>query len=960
MDEYRCIAQTSLPLRVIPAMRAAYDEIIRPSYDGDLVDGKTMLSIIKERKLVESYPYDSPTGTLHYMNPPPEFPCRIGTYDEDGLLTIELVPGGTRVAEVERRLDIDYTREQVVWIRMRMTGTSLQTLHIERKTPLTPRSVFPNALHNIITVGYRVPRGRYILCTNMSTQDTRSSPGPPVLILPDRSDEAVDLRRVVASILSRYTTDRIRPRDVSASETYIPMDETEPVRAEFLVRFRYSLNHAANTIRFNGSSPSDMMEDVKARALYVQTWQRMERHTTDLGVIKTEHQITSPANTAKYMVGTQDDGRLTLSYYIKKGPARAQHVAICSAVEFMSHITSPSTVYDTETCICDRLGIFSGTYNMFETMENSIPSHIDWVTQPDESKRVRDDQTLYQYQRDGVDAMIRHESMPDGLVGLYNARVSGVPGQPGIFRDHLNRYMYIETGFEPMPGMLCDDTGMGKTRQICSLIRHTRHRDRGATLIIVPPSIVYQWTAEIKATWPDVRLLVLYGRSRQGVVLERDVPQSDIAITTYSTCTKYMDDLTSVDWSRVVFDESHTIPRAIAAAPLRRRYTWFVTATPEVQLARTVYMIAGSIHPAIRQASDPFRHCDPTFKESRDRAWRLLRPVVIRRTRERYLDIPDVIRRDVHIQLTTRDTERYASVMDSIRTAGPGRYYNTLMSMNAIRALQHVASTGREPITQFQPVDRQDTWFHPESRVPVAEVPSETDCPICIGPMDEPAKTVCNHWFCKECIGNAMIRNNRCPMCRATVDPGTIFVAEDPATATDQAPEPSPEPEPDMPSAKMATVAMNVEKALREDASDRVLVFFETRAMLNEYSTYLTSRGIQHTAIHGGVSVSTRSRRISEFQYRHDSPNRVMLLTTKTASAGITLTRANHIMLVTPVIPRELETQMIGRAHRLGQTKPVNFTRYIASETIEAPLSQSDMTARDSSSFVMHHILYTQ
>lgn len=81
-----------------------------------------------------------------------------------------------------------------------------------------------------------------------------------------------------------------------------------------------------------------------------------------------------------------------------------------------------------------------------------------------------------------------------------------------------------------------------------------------------------------------------------------------------------------------------------------------------------------------------------------------------------------------------------------------------------------------------------------------------------------------------------------------------------------------------------------------------------------------------------------------------------MLLTIKTASAGITLTRANHILLSCPIIPKDLETQIIGRSHRLGQQKPVYFTRYIAKGTIDEHVYNTNIPMNRAPSFISQYL----
>ncbi|KAF9900947.1 hypothetical protein EC991_006721 [Linnemannia zychae] len=45
----------------------------------------------------------------------------------------------------------------------------------------------------------------------------------------------------------------------------------------------------------------------------------------------------------------------------------------------------------------------------------------------------------------------------------------------------------------------------------------------------------------------------------------------------------------------------------------------------------------------------------------------------------------------------------------------------------------------------------------------------EIKCPICLGTMERPMSTRCNHTFCHECILHALSRSDGCPLCKAHV-----------------------------------------------------------------------------------------------------------------------------------------------------------------------------------------------
>ena len=58
------------------------------------------------------------------------------------------------------------------------------------------------------------------------------------------------------------------------------------------------------------------------------------------------------------------------------------------------------------------------------------------------------------------------------------------------------------------------------------------------------------------------------------------------------------------------------------------------------------------------------------------------------------------------------------------------------------------------------------------------------------------------------------------------------------------------------------------------------------------------------------------------------SPTTVFLLSMRSAAVGINLTAANHVFLMEPAFNPALEDQAVGRAHRMGQTRPVTVKKF--------------------------------
>ncbi|MEV7795121.1 DEAD/DEAH box helicase [Streptomyces sp. NPDC087512] len=117
---------------------------------------------------------------------------------------------------------------------------------------------------------------------------------------------------------------------------------------------------------------------------------------------------------------------------------------------------------------------------------------------------------------------------------------------------------------------------------------------------------------------------------------------------------------------------------------------------------------------------------------------------------------------------------------------------------------------------------------------------------------------------------------------------------------------------------------------LAEDAS--VLVFTQYVRMARLLEQHLAARGVPSLLLHGGTSVPEREALVRRFQ---DGEVPVFLLSLKAAGTGLNLTRAEHVVHYDRWWNPAVEAQATDRAHRIGQTRPVQVHRLIAEGTVE-------------------------
>jgi hypothetical protein len=124
----------------------------------------------------------------------------------------------------------------------------------------------------------------------------------------------------------------------------------------------------------------------------------------------------------------------------------------------------------------------------------------------------------------------------------------------------------------------------------------------------------------------------------------------------------------------------------------------------------------------------------------------------------------------------------------------------------------------------------------------------------------------------------------------------------------------------------------------------KAVLFTEWTTMLDLIEPLIEARRLRYVRLDGSVPQKHRQRLVDEFQ--RDSDCR-LFITTNAGSLGLNLQAANTVINVDlPWNPAVLE-QRIGRAHRMGQSRPVQIYVLVTEETIEDNLMATLAAKRD-------------
>jgi hypothetical protein len=188
----------------------------------------------------------------------------------------------------------------------------------------------------------------------------------------------------------------------------------------------------------------------------------------------------------------------------------------------------------------------------------------------------------------------------------------------------------------------------------------------------------------------------------------------------------------------------------------------------------------------------------------------------------------------------------------------------------------------------------------------------EQTCPICYCDLTNTAVTpCCQQLFCFACLCESLKRVASCPLCRARIDDiKSIKVLGETQNQQQQ-------PQTDPKTNNLLNKNDSFVKFMKENPTARVLMFSSYDASFTKLEDSLDAAGINYSMLNG--SQARIAKLLREFK---SGKYNVLFLNARNMGAGLNIESASHVMLFHRM-SSELESQIIGRANRLGRTTPL-------------------------------------
>jgi len=225
---------------------------------------------------------------------------------------------------------------------------------------------------------------------------------------------------------------------------------------------------------------------------------------------------------------------------------------------------------------------------------------------------------------------------------------------------------------------LADDMGLGKTLQGLALLAGiisgeiaSRAPAGAPHLIVVPPSLLFNWEAEIARFFPSARLLLHTGSGRSCTTFTGH----DIVITSYGVVQRDIEELEQLRFDVIIFDETQVVKNRKAATSnavrrLKGAFCLALTGTPVENHLGEYHAIMDLCLPGLLGSYEEFnRQIKRGGQEGIERLIRRTKPFILRRSKQMIAtELPPKIETDIHLELSPKQRALYQRTVEEVRS----------------------------------------------------------------------------------------------------------------------------------------------------------------------------------------------------------------------------------------------------------------------------------------------------
>jgi SNF2 family DNA or RNA helicase len=227
-------------------------------------------------------------------------------------------------------------------------------------------------------------------------------------------------------------------------------------------------------------------------------------------------------------------------------------------------------------------------------------------------------------------------------------------------------------------GCLADDMGLGKTLQMITFLAQQKDLKHGTSLVVLPKSLLYNWSAELDKFCPNLKYLHYHGTARK--LSEQDFKSVDLVITTYNTVALDLVTLKTFTFNYIVLDESQAIKnptskRYKSVCMLHARNRIVMTGTPIENNTFDLYAQFNFLNAGFFGSQKDFKEKYANEIDGKNDIARaeelkkLIHPFLLRRTKKQVAnDLPEKTEQILTIEMHAEQRKVYNHYLKEIRS----------------------------------------------------------------------------------------------------------------------------------------------------------------------------------------------------------------------------------------------------------------------------------------------------
>jgi SNF2 family DNA or RNA helicase len=549
---------------------------------------------------------------------------------------------------------------------------------------------------------------------------------------------------------------------------------------------------------------------------------------------------------------------------------------------------------------------------------------------------------------------------------IFFNKETGVESVQPIVEGKSDRVKPLAPPLNPVyGGILADEMGLGKTIQTLALIcthiarLQDEQENRIATIIVCPLTLLYQWGSEIAKFTQGIQVFVQHGSARKGSSeeMKRFCEQRgrlNVVLTSYDTLRIDVDNgvYDNVKFLRICCDEAHVMrnferkksdkPKLLEyVMRIDAKYHWALTGTPIQNRYADFFALLkflrvrpfGEFQAWYRLIEYPLvNYTSGLHREALQLLRDLSKTLVLRRTKldeDMSLEQKQLLQRGAVVEINKG--------LWRVNALGMTVFKATNIDTQKVEVFPYVTTeTGKPPYKML----RNLVPLPPKKLTKVLLQMSSTE-----RQRYDKLKNEARIQFDKETFNITSALTFLLRLRQETLH--TLLTTPKGFEQVKQ------NPQLFRPSSKIAWVVESINKKLQKDPSAKFLIFSLFTGALDLMAIELAKKGwitCQQFAnkildnevrdndkafcrIQGSMKADKRMAVVELFQTK---PNLKLLLCSITATAvGLNLTAANYVYFLDLTYNPQLHAQAIDRAHRIGQTRPVEVVFVLMEDTID-------------------------